>query len=166
MRNIAILIFILFSTASCSQKKNLAGYYSSNVADLGFFVERIQLNKDSTFKYEYSGDLSYNKGTGKYRVDKKGVIHLDFEPEPSSDSVDMMAQALSSNGYRPKRFLFENGKLYSFHLEGQVVKQGQALSRRKKYLFFGERYMTTRKMYLKKRKGKDLLWRGKKNASR
>ncbi|WP_156180372.1 hypothetical protein [Rufibacter radiotolerans] len=132
---------------------------------MGFFVTRIQLNKDSTFKYEFSGELSHNKGTGKYRVEDVSVIHLDFEPEHSADSVDLIARTLSSNGYRPKRFLFKNGKLYSFHLDGHVVKQGQGLSRRRKYLFFGERYMTTRKMYLKKRKGKELLWRGEKNCS-
>jgi len=48
-RNITILMLVLLSFASCSQK-NLADYYSCNVADLGFFVTRIQLNEDSTFK--------------------------------------------------------------------------------------------------------------------
>jgi len=49
--------------------------------------------------------LSYNKGTGKYRVDNESVVHLDFEPEPPADSVDLITLALSGNGYRPKRFL-------------------------------------------------------------
>ena len=165
LRNLAILILVLLSFTSCS-KKNLAGYYSSNVAALGFFATRIQLNEDSTFKYEFSGDLAYNKGRGKYIMDNEGVVHLDFEPEPLADSVDLLTQALAGNEYRPMRFLFKNGKLYSFHLDGHVVKKGQGISSRRKYLFIGERYMTTRKIYLEKRRGKELIWRNEKNANR
>lgn len=141
----------------------MAGYYSSNVAALGFFVTKIQVNEDSTFKFEFSGDLSYSNGTGKYKVDNQGVVHLDFEPELPANSADLITLALTGNGYKPQRFHYKNGKLYIFHLDGHIVKKGQGLSRRRKYLFFGEQYMTTRKMYLKKRKVDKLLWRSEKN---
>ncbi len=140
----------------------MTGFYSSNVAEIGFFVTRIQLNNDSTFKYEFSGDLMYNKGTGKYRIENKKLIHLTFDTD---DTIDPIVKALSSNGKRPSRLFYKKRRLHEFNVNGQLVKRGQGMSRHKKLLFFGDRYLTTRKVYLKKRNG-NLIWRGEENASR
>jgi len=127
---------------------------------MGFFVTRIQLKKDSTFKYEFSGDMMYNKGTGTYIIEKK-IIYLTFD----KDSLTTIEKALSSNGKRPQKLLYKGGRLHEFTVDGQIVKKGKGLSRHKKFLFFGDRYLTTRRLYLKKRNG-ELIWRGEKNASR
>ena len=138
---------------------DVTGYNSSNVADLGFFITKIQLKPDSTFKYEFYGDLMYDKWTGKYRIESKKLIKVIFD----RDSIDILGFSRTTN--RPKQLLIRNNKLYEFKQNGKVLKRGPGMSGHKKYLFFGDYYMTTRKMYLKKRKG-NLIWRGEENASR
>jgi hypothetical protein len=160
LKKYGTILLTLISLATFGQR-SLPGYYSSNVADIGFFLTKIQLNNDSTFKYEFSGDLAYNKGTGKYKIENKNITHLTFD----TDSIDTLEKALSRGGERPSRLLYKNGRLHSFRKDGQIVKKGKGLSRHKKFLFFGDRYLTTRQFYLKKRKG-DLIWRGEQNATR
>jgi hypothetical protein len=154
-------ILLTIVSLSTFGQRSLTGYYSSNAADMGFFVTRIQLNKDSTFKYEFSGDMMYNKGTGTYRIENRKIIHLTFD----KDSLTTIEKALSSSGKRPNKLLYKSGRLHEFSKDGQIIKKGKGLSRHKKFLFFGDRYLTTRKLYLKKRKG-ELIWRGEQNASR
>jgi hypothetical protein len=62
------LIFIIFS---CSTKQNIYGTYESNFADLGFFITKIELKKNSTFNYNFAGDLINQSLTGKYYIRKK-----------------------------------------------------------------------------------------------
>jgi len=102
------------------------------------------LNQDSTFKYEFSGDLAYDRGTGKYWLEKGNLIRLKFD-EVKFDSVQKMMQALQGGGPsgRPKGFLYANGKLFSVDDLGR--RRGKA--------------------YLKKRKGHELKFRGE-NGSR
>jgi hypothetical protein len=153
---------ILFLTIAISAlgQRDITGYYSSNTADMGFFVTKIQLNKDSTFKYEFSGDMMYNKGTGTYRIENKKIIHLAFD----KDSLTTIEKALSINGKRPQKLVYKGGRLHEFTVDGQIVKKGKGLSRHKKFLFFGDRYLATRRLYLKKRNG-DLIWRIEKNEN-
>jgi len=139
-------ILLTIISLSTFGQKGLTGFYSSKTADLGFFVTRIQLKEDSTFKYEFSGDLAYNKGTGTYSIDDKKLIHLRFDPI-KLDSANALAEVLSSGSTsnRPMKLLHKKGKLYYFNLTtGQLVK----------------------KNYLKKRKGQELIFRGEGNASR
>lgn len=140
----AILLTIISLTVLGQRK--LTGFYSSKTADLGFFVTRVQLETDSTFKYEFSGDLAYSKGTGKYRIEGKKIIHLEFDPI-NLDSASTLMDALSGGASRtrPMKFLYKRRRLYYFHVTtGQLVK----------------------KNYLKKRKGRELIFRGEPNASR
>jgi hypothetical protein len=155
MKTITSFLLTLISFAALGQK-GLAGYYSSNAAEMGFFVTTIQLQKDSTFNYSSRGDLLHNEGRGRYTVDKKNIIHFTFDPKPQKDSVALFEEALSGGPPILERLRYKNEKLYSFHItEGHVVRRGQALSRRKKFLFWGERYLTCRRLFLKKRKGSD-----------
>ena len=160
MKTYCTTLFLIITISALGQR-DVTGYYSSNTADMGFFETRIQLNKDSTFRYEFVGDMMYNKGTGTYEIEGEKIVHLTFD----IDSLTALEKALSSDGKRPNKLLYKNGQLHEFTQDGQIVKKGKGLSRHKKFLFFGDRYMTTRKLYLKKRKG-DLIWRGEKNASR
>jgi len=136
-------ILILFIGVSTFGQKRLTGYYSSNKAQLGFFVTQIQLNEDSTFKYEFSGDLAYDNGTGKYWTEKKKLIHLNFY-QPKLDSAQRTAQALQGGGPsgRPKTLLFHNGRLFFADSAGRKKGKG----------------------FMKKRKGQELKFRGE-NAS-
>lgn len=142
----------------CAQR-DITGYYSSNAASLGFFVTRIQLSKDSTFKFEMSGDLAYGQGRGTYKVTNRKIIHLTF----NHDSLTTLERALSRGGNKPTKLLYNGGRLYEVTEDGRVLKKGKALSRRKKFLIFGDRYLTTRRLFLKKRKG-NLVWRTESHA--
>ena len=156
-------------SVSAFGQKNLPGYYSSNVPSLGFFVTRIQLNEDSTFKYEFSGDLAYNKGTGTYKVKDRKVVLLVFDTIDHSqlDSSRRFVAIIQSlgDGGRPKKLWFKNKRLYHTDSVGAMVKRGQAISRHKRFLLFGDKYLANRKIYLRKRPG-SLVWRSVDKASR
>ncbi len=140
-------------------QRDLIGYYSSNVADNGFFITKLELKTDSTFKYEFYGDLLYDRGTGKYKLKDKRIILVTFD----KDSLDILGLGRTTN--RPTKFLFRKGRIYEYKTNGKLLKRGRAFSRHKKYIFFGERYMTTRRMYLKRRDG-TLKWIEEENAKR
>ncbi len=146
-----LLIFIIISSSNLFGQEEIFGYYSSNVAEMGFFVTKIKLNKNYTFKYNFSGDLINEIGKGTFEITNENVILLKFENETETDKS--IAEILSSgNGkIEDKKYKYKNGKLFHFHIDGYVVKRGKAYSRHKKYLFFGERYLTKRRIYLKKR---------------
>ena len=146
-----LLIFIIIISSNLFGQEKIFGYYSSNVAELGFFVTKIRLNKNYTFEYEFSGDLIHQSGKGKFEIIDKNVILLKFDNEQENEKN--VAELLSSGNTKieNKKYKYNNGKLFPFHLDGYVVKRGQAFSRHKKYLFWGERYMTKRRIYLKKR---------------
>ena len=145
-----LILIIVFSNSLFGQEK-IFGYYTSNAAELGFFITKIRLNKDYTFKYEFSGDLINQTGKGKFEISDKNVILLKFENEKEDEKS--ISEMLSSGNTKieNKKYKYRNGKLFAFHLDGYVSKQGQAYSRHKKYLFLGKRYMTKRRIYLKKR---------------
>jgi hypothetical protein len=140
----SLIILLLVNGFSTFGQKRLKGFYSSKKPELGFFVTRIQLNQDSTFKYEFGGDLAYDKGTGKYWCEKGDLILLKFD-EVKLDSVQKIMQAPQGGGPsgRPKGFIYANGKLFSVDNLGE--KRGKA--------------------YLKKRRGHELKFRGE-NGSR
>jgi hypothetical protein len=146
-----LLIFIIIFSSNLFGQEKIFGYYSSNVAELGFFVTKIRLNKNYTFEYEFSGDLINQTGKGTFEITNENVILLKFENEKEEDKS--VAELISSgNGkIENKKYKYKNGKLFQFHIDGYVVKRGQAYSRHKRYLFFGERYLTKRRIYLKKR---------------
>ena len=158
LKTIWTTLLALISLTTFGQR-DLIGYYSSNVADNGFFITKLELNTDSTFKYEFYGDLLYDRGTGKYRLKNKRTILVTFD----KDSLDILGLGRATN--RPVKFLFRKGRIYEHKTNGELLKRGRAFSQHKKYIFFGERYITTRKMYLKKRDG-NLKWIGEENASR
>ena len=149
-KSLFLIFLIIFSNNLIGQEK-IFGYYTSNVAELGFFGTKIRLNKDYTFEYEFSGDLINQTGKGTFEINDKNEVLLIFENK--KDEEKTAAELLSSGNSKieNKKYKYQNGKLFTFHIDGYVVKRGQAYSRHKKYLFWGERYLTKRRIYLKKR---------------
>jgi len=62
------------------QQNKIIGNYRSNFAELGFFVTQIELLPDSTFEYEFSGDLFYDRAKGKYKV-HNDTIYFEYYSE-------------------------------------------------------------------------------------
>jgi hypothetical protein len=145
------LIFIVFS---CSTKQNIYGTYESNFADLGFFITKIELKKDSTFNYNFAGDLINQSLTGKYYT-RKNTLYLEFktnkgEIETEKDSLTFL-EALYGNQHNyelkkendieyHRKFKISNGKLFSYRIDnGKLVTaakyyDGKAWLKRKSYL--------------------------------
>lgn len=149
LKSTFLLIFIVGSLKLAGQEK-LFGHYRSNVADLGFFVTEIQLNNDYTFDYKFSGDLVHQKKSGTFKLIDNQIIQLTFNKK--NETKDTISDVYSSGNIEilDKKYLYKNGKLFSFHIDGNVVKRGQAYSRFPKYLFWGDRYIKKSKMYLKR----------------
>ena len=164
-----ILVFIIISAlilclSSCSSTKDIQGKYKSNFADLGFFINTIEFKNDSTFNYNYSGDLVNQDLTGTYKIDKN-KLYLKFtknkgEIEYQNDSLSI-SEILSGNRHNYKlknenginyhrKFLIKNGKLFSYREDnGKLVKRAKKYSDKKRYIIFGPT-SSFKKFYLKK----------------
>ncbi|MCD9855849.1 hypothetical protein LUD75_14080 [Epilithonimonas sp. JDS] len=147
MKNLVFVLLFLI-TASCASKKDVSGIYKSNFADLGFFITTIELKKDSTFEYNFAGDLVNTDLTGKYRIKDKN-IYLKFtknkgDIESKSDSLSI-SEMLSGNyhNYNLKnesgfayhlKYLIKGNRLFSYRIDnGKLVKFGKYYSDRKKW---------------------------------
>jgi hypothetical protein len=75
---IVFLVLIVFGRLN-AQVNKIAGFYSDNFPGNGFFMTFIQLNTDSTFKYEEGGDLQDDKAIGTYRL-VKDTLFLIYKP--------------------------------------------------------------------------------------
>jgi hypothetical protein len=142
---------------SCSSTKSIVGTYRSNFAVIGFFGTKINLMKDSTFGYRMRGDMMGDTANGKYRIQNHFLI-LTYDPpivdttlysKYGKDAV-VLSQALTNSSGRPKQFYIGHNKLFVTDSLGNVYKKEQGLSRHKKYVFWGQHYMTKRKYYLKR----------------
>lgn len=151
MKAKVLLIITIFFSNNLFGQEEIFGFYSSNVAELGFFVTSIKLNKDYTFNYEFHGDLIHQMGKGTFEISDKKEILLDFENKNKEDSTNEDFLSSEETIIEDQKFKYKNGKLFLFHIDGYIVKRGQAYSRHKKFLFWGEKYLTKRRIYLKKR---------------
>ncbi len=146
MKKATFKIILFFITITTFGQKSIAGYYSTDPYRM--YTLRLQLNNDSTFKYESSGHMSYDKGSGWYTYDKSHHIHLIYDTSLPYEKF----RNLVVHGPRPYEFLYKRGKLFVFW-DGKIQKRSYAMSKHRKYIFFGEAYMIKKKMYLKKRSG-------------
>lgn len=83
---LVIITTLLLCLSSCSSVKSIEGKYKSNFADLGFFVNTIELKHNGTFNYNYSGDLINQDLTGTYKVDKN-KLYLKFCKEKRRNRI-------------------------------------------------------------------------------
>jgi len=160
-RKIYILTVIVFNLYSCNSTKEIFGTYKSNFAVIGFFGTRIDLRSDSTFSYRMKGDLMYDTATGIFRIEGN-YIKLTYDlPKPDSSKFFMingkgekeyvdLSQIFANRNLRPNQYILAPRKLYTTYDNGKLVKKSQGLSKHKKYLFWGQHFMTTRKYYLAK----------------
>lgn len=145
-KQLLILIICIFSNIAFGQKSKIPGYYISNYAELGFFVTQIELFEDSTFKYEFSGDLFLDKANGKYKV-KKDTIYFEYHPEQIDTTTytftDSTGEVFNfkkrqmpnySEHLRPHRLRYKKGKLYAIKADIQKPEKKNIVKRRiKKY---------------------------------
>lgn len=149
-----LLTLIFFSNYSTAQK-NIQGYYISNYAESGWFVYEILLQYDSTFKYRYSGDLSFDVGAGKYKIKNDTVFFKFEEYKPDSfliinnnDSTWILdTRRNHAEHLRPQKMYFSKSKLFRIDGKGNIIKvKTFAYSRN----LFGIGYYKKKMFYLRK----------------
>jgi len=133
-----VILPLIFVSQSLLGQSKLAGFYASTPKS-GFFITRIQLNEDFTFKYEFDGDASYHNAKGTYRVDDKNFVQFIFDSN-KLDSAARTAKVLFGNFSRPKKMFYKDTKLFFIDAEEKVMEE----------------------FYLNRIKGKRLLFRGEK----
>ena len=167
-----IILFFYISTflISCSVKEKIDGKYRSNFAEYGFFITEIELNPNTTFHYELSGDLQHTELNGNYTI-LNNKLYLKFEKGNEetkksvvkiigNDTVVDFEKLNYSHNYKLKKeneieyhlkYEISKNKLQSYNIEtGKLVRKARKYSNRSKYLIFGPKnYMT--KSYLKKK---------------
>lgn len=160
---IILFIYISMFLVSCNTNKKIDGKYRSNFADLGFFITEIELKSDSTFHYEFSGDLLHTELAGKYKI-KKRKLYLRFDKLKGEteivkingkDTIVNFEDFGKTHSYKLKKeneieyhlkYKISKDKLQSYNIEtGKLVRKGKKYSNNRKYIIFGPKY------YMKKR---------------
>ncbi len=164
MSKILLLIAIATLTTGCKSNQLLNGTYQNNCAIIGFFGTTIKFDQDSTFEYSYAGDLISDRASGTYSVNGN-KLKLRFIEQPREEligsytftdslgNIDTIYYDLNYNhgqSSRPTAFKISGSKLFLMNEEGKVFKRKQCYSRMKRFVFWGDTYLTKRKYYLKK----------------
>jgi hypothetical protein len=166
---IILIISILTILFSCNSKKSIIGKYRSNFAEMGFFVTKIELNKDSTFHYVFSGDLLHTELDGKYKIENK-KLYLKFNKlkgETESELVKVNGKDTivnfenfgKSHSYDLRnenkieyhlKYKISNRKLFVYNIiTDKIVRKVNGYSANRKYYLFGPKYYK-KKRYLMK----------------
>jgi hypothetical protein len=89
------------------------------------------LQDDSTFKYRYSGDLSFDVGAGKYKI-KNDTVFFKFEEfKPDSfliinnndSSWFLNTRRNHAEHLRPQKMFFSKNKLFRINEKGNVIRE-------------------------------------------
>ena len=111
------------------------GIYRDNVAALGFFVRKFEINSNNTFTYRFRGDLLSDTSAGTYYLVKDTIffqyqynnydsIYQKYKREGKPVPIEITLSDNSSH-LRPKKLLWENDKMFYFHVEtGKIVRKG------------------------------------------
>lgn len=159
MTQIKSFIFWVLGLAllsSCS-RKNIAGIYYSNFAMEGFFVTKLMLSSDSTFGYRMHGDLLSDTANGHYSIKQK-LLRLKYNAPvlgdggylkiSQQDSVLIKPLVVGDAG--PRKYSIGYNKLFAIDSLGKKLSKRRGFSRHKKYLLWGDFYMTQRRYFLKR----------------
>jgi hypothetical protein len=84
LKNQLIFISLVFCFTTQIVSQNIYGYYSNPELDIGFFRTKIALYDDSTFYYQFSGDMINDQSIGTYSVKEK-ILYLNYDE--ISDSI-------------------------------------------------------------------------------
>jgi hypothetical protein len=132
---LVIIICSFYLNVDAQNNSFKYGCYSSNFAIVGWFGTHIQLSDNYTFKYEYSGDLSYDGATGTYTV-IKDTIYLEYKLlEYDTTKIVFKDSAgrditlpkidfnLLNTEDRPQRLYYKNSKLFFVSSNGKLLKR-------------------------------------------
>ncbi len=79
-----ILILLILFTSPIVKGQNVVGYYVTPKISNGFFITKIAVYDDSTFYWNFAGDLIFEERKGDYIIKHKQLI---FDLKPEIDTV-------------------------------------------------------------------------------
>jgi hypothetical protein len=165
---ICLFLFGLASVCwSCNVARRIPGNYSTRLASQGFFATYLDLHTDSSFFYQFSGDLIRNNGIGTYSANKRRIeliylpskydtLWLDvredtvWSPDRKFIRIDTVGVPLkvldtAMVESRPTRFYYKSNRLFYVNKAGNVHEgKGFVYSPRRKFLIFGTHYFNRR----------------------
>lgn len=143
------------SYLSFAQSK-IDGHYVSNFAIGGRFLTQIQLNADSTFKYQKQGELTNDIDSGRYSLINDTIVlnytKIDYPAYVYyiKDSTNLIWDSIPNiikRLDRPEYFLLKNKKLWVINIKGEIVDKAPYYNRKKSRI---GNNMKKRKYYLEK----------------
>jgi hypothetical protein len=177
---IGFFVFGLASVCwSCNVARRIPGNYSTRLASQGFFATYLDLHTESSFFYQFSGDLIRNNGIGTYSVNKRR-IELTYLPSKYDtlwlgvredtvwspdrkfiriDTVGIPLKVLDTAMVesRPTRFYYKSNRLFYVNKEGNVHEgKGFVYSPRRKFLIFGTHYFNRRNPLRRNKRTRDI----------
>ncbi len=125
-----LLPFLLFiSITTFSQKSQLVfGTYKSVFDETGWFGTSLKLNEDSTFEYQFVGDLTNDQFSGNFTMVGDTIKFI----YPNYSLVDtfiiardtIIVKNLIARRHKPRGFLIgRKNRLYRINESGEVVKR-------------------------------------------
>jgi len=147
MRAKLLILCIAIILIACKSNQNIAGKYSSNFAENGFFITKIDLKHDKSFHYKFSGDLIHTELDGSFKI-KDNTLYLRFDKlKREIDISDTITNWFNENPYDLKRengieyhlkYKIRGNRLYTYNLEsGKIVRRIKKYTNRRKYIVFG-----------------------------
>ena len=179
MRVILLVLGLLVLCTSCDVSRKIPGNYSTRLASQGFFATYIDLHSDSTFFYQFSGDLIRNNGIGTYSANKRR-IKLTYVPSKYDtlwlgvredtvwsadrkfvriDTVGILIKVLDTMMVesRPTAFHYRNNRLFYVNKQGKVHEgKGFVYSPRRKFVIFGTHYFNRRNPLRRNKRARDI----------
>lgn len=145
MRIFSLIITIILSESNSFGQDSIAGCYSSNFAVIGWFGTHLKLNQDSTFEYQFAGDLFYDKTSGTYLINKNRILlnfivntdSLEISLPNSLGNISTTKFPLPPNpsaNNRPTSLIYKNGRLIVYDKNGTRIRRVMnGKNKRKKY---------------------------------
>jgi|GEM_PF-3877000 len=138
---ILLLLYILLSFLNVKGQEYV-GYYVTPRLSNGFFMTKIAIYSDTTFYYEFSGDLISEERNGKYSIERKQLI---FDLKPDFDTTFVYYKYCDLNDIDTtnlppldpiiydinenitKRYLIKKNKLIPYSKEGKLINKAKLI---------------------------------------
>ena len=145
MRLFITTLLTLLTVISRGQEIRLGTFRRQNAAIEYSVMTTITLKADGRFTYEFSGHMIQERAEGSFRTNTDDkVITLTYDTLNQNDinyrnTVEMA----------PKKFKYNNDRLYEMDGRGRPIKSRRLLSRHRRFYIFGD-FSRRRKVFLER----------------
>ncbi len=152
MRVLCSTLLFISINAFSQQSRLIFGTYKSVFDETGWFGTSLKLNEDSTFEYQFAGDLTNDQWSGNFTLVGDTIKFI----YPSCTLIDtfiihgdtIIVKNLPAHSQKPRGFLIgRKNRLYRINESGKVIRKsyGKPSARR---LIIRRRRMKRGRFYL------------------